>query len=146
MHETTAGIEAALALRDSVQLWPDSSESQARTNLRQLLHHLRAALPDADRFLKLDGPCLGLQAAAPLSLDVAEFEAALGRAKEAEERSDRGTVRTALEEAERCYRGDLLPGLYDERIEPIREELRQERAAALERLASLPTILRTCLA
>jgi hypothetical protein len=26
-------------------LWPDSSESQARTNLRQLLHHLRRALP-----------------------------------------------------------------------------------------------------
>ncbi len=26
-------------------LWPESSESQARTNLRQLLHHLRRALP-----------------------------------------------------------------------------------------------------
>src|SRR5215475_14530145 len=26
-------------------LWPASSESQARTNLRQLLHHLKRALP-----------------------------------------------------------------------------------------------------
>ena len=26
-------------------LWPESVESQARTNLRQLLHHLRRALP-----------------------------------------------------------------------------------------------------
>ena len=26
-------------------LWPESSESQARTNPRQLLHHLRRALP-----------------------------------------------------------------------------------------------------
>ena len=26
-------------------LWPTSSESQARTNLRQLLHHLKRALP-----------------------------------------------------------------------------------------------------
>ena len=27
--------------------WPDSSEAQARTNLRNLLHKLRAALPQA---------------------------------------------------------------------------------------------------
>ena len=26
--------------------WPDTSEAQARTNLRQLLHQLRHALPD----------------------------------------------------------------------------------------------------
>ncbi len=26
-------------------LWPESEESQARTNLRQALHHLRRALP-----------------------------------------------------------------------------------------------------
>src|SRR3954447_1873356 len=32
-------------------LWPDSTESQARTNLRHLLHHLRHALPDSDRYL-----------------------------------------------------------------------------------------------
>lgn len=32
-------------------LWPDSTESQARTNLRHLLHHLRRAVPDIDRFL-----------------------------------------------------------------------------------------------
>ena len=27
------------------RLWPDSSEAQARTNLRQALHHLRHSLP-----------------------------------------------------------------------------------------------------
>ncbi len=32
-------------------LWPDSTERQARTNLRQVLHNLRRALPDPDRFL-----------------------------------------------------------------------------------------------
>ena len=30
-------------------LWPDSTEPQARTNLRKVLHNLRRALPDADR-------------------------------------------------------------------------------------------------
>jgi DNA-binding SARP family transcriptional activator len=31
--------------------WPDSTEAQARTNLRHVLHVLRRSLPDADRFL-----------------------------------------------------------------------------------------------
>jgi hypothetical protein len=35
-------------------LWPDSSESQAHTNLRTLLHRLHAALPDADQLLRID--------------------------------------------------------------------------------------------
>jgi len=32
-------------------LWPDSTEAQARTNLRHVLHTLRRALPHAERFL-----------------------------------------------------------------------------------------------
>ena len=34
--------------------WPDSGESQARTNMRQALHRLKNTLPDADRFLKVE--------------------------------------------------------------------------------------------
>ena len=34
--------------------WPDSTEEQARTNLRTLWHRLRRTLPDADRFLAAD--------------------------------------------------------------------------------------------
>ena len=32
-------------------LWPDLTESQARTNLRHVLHNLRRAPPEPDRFL-----------------------------------------------------------------------------------------------
>ena len=32
-------------------LWPDSTEEQAHTNLRNLLYKLRQALPDSDQFL-----------------------------------------------------------------------------------------------
>src|SRR5438128_2460995 len=35
-------------------LWPESAESQARTNLRQLLHHLRRALPADCKLLVTD--------------------------------------------------------------------------------------------
>ena len=34
--------------------WPDSSEGQARTNLRNLWHRLRRTLPEADRLLATD--------------------------------------------------------------------------------------------
>jgi DNA-binding SARP family transcriptional activator len=36
-------------------LWPDSTEAQAQTNLRKVLHTLRRAPPDADRLLDI-GP------------------------------------------------------------------------------------------
>ena len=34
--------------------WPDTTEAQARTNLRQLLHQLRQALPAVEHFLTAD--------------------------------------------------------------------------------------------
>jgi hypothetical protein len=61
-------------------LWPDSSEPQARTNLRHLLHVLRRALPDADRFLEVTPRALRWREDAPWWLDVAAFEEALARA------------------------------------------------------------------
>jgi len=36
-------------------LWPGSTESQAQTNLRKVLHNLRRALPSADRLIEI-GP------------------------------------------------------------------------------------------
>jgi DNA-binding SARP family transcriptional activator len=39
-------------------LWPDTSESNARNNLRQFLHQLRQALPDPDRFLSVNAQTL----------------------------------------------------------------------------------------
>ena len=63
-------------------LWPDSTESQARTNLRHVLHILRRALPDPDRFLDVTPRTLQWRSDAPFWLDVAAFEESLSRAKE----------------------------------------------------------------
>ena len=54
--------------------WPDSTEAQARTNLRYLIHQLRHALPQADQFLHTGDGMLHWQADAPFTLDVADFE------------------------------------------------------------------------
>src|SRR5215471_20798906 len=40
--------------RLAFELWPGSSESQARTNLRQLLHHLKRSLPAESNLLVSD--------------------------------------------------------------------------------------------
>jgi DNA-binding SARP family transcriptional activator len=94
--------------------WPDSSESQARNNLRQSLHGLRLALPFFDAFLYADTQVLQWRPDAPFSLDVADFEQALALANVAEEYADVAARRSALERAIHQYSADLLPSCYDE--------------------------------
>src|ERR671910_2182528 len=82
-------------------LWPDSSEAQARTNLRHVLHDLRRALPDADRFLDVSPRTLQWRTDASYWLDVAAFEDALARSQG--ETADGALV--ALHEAVATYTG-----------------------------------------
>ncbi|NTU80910.1 MAG: AAA family ATPase [Chloroflexales bacterium] len=114
--------------------WPDSPESQARTNLRQLLHELRQALPDADRYLVADTSTVRWRTEAPFQLDVAAFEHTLAVAATTTRADDQ---RTALEQAAHLYRADLLPSCYDDWIVPERERLRQQHRHALTQLIRL---------
>jgi DNA-binding SARP family transcriptional activator len=114
-------------------LWPDSSEAQARTNLRHLLHDLRRALPDADRFLDVSARTLRWRMDAPYWLDVAVFEEALTRAQD----DAVGGGLEALREAVAVYSGDLLDGCYDDWLLAQREYLRLRYLEALEHLATL---------
>ena len=107
--------------------WPESSESQARTNLRHLVHSLRSALPDGEALLLGDGQEIEWNHQATFSLDVDEFERSLNEASSA----------PALHSALDRYRGDLLPACYDEWILPQRERLLQMYLEGLERQAVL---------
>ena len=49
-------------------LWPDSEEGQARTNLRQLLHHFRRALPPTCSLLNSESDKLYSGIAVPIAL------------------------------------------------------------------------------
>ena len=40
--------------RLAFEIWPDSDERQARTNLRKLLHDFRHSLPDIGEFVEID--------------------------------------------------------------------------------------------
>ena len=117
--------------------WPDTTEAQARNNLRQLLHQLRQALPAFEQFLHVDTSMLHWRLDTPFSLDVAEFEQALTLADAATRRNDQRALQAALEQADGLYRGELLPGCYDEWILPERGRLRQRHLQALEQLLRL---------
>jgi DNA-binding SARP family transcriptional activator len=109
-------------------LWPDSTEPQARTNLRHVLHNLRRAVPELDRFLEVTPRALRWRPEGSCWLDVAAFGDALARA-------DTDGV-AALREAVELYRGDLLEGSQDDWLLPEREDLRRRFVQAMERLVA----------
>jgi DNA-binding SARP family transcriptional activator len=111
--------------------WPDSTEKQALTNLRNLIHLLRQALPNADRYLSTTQTAVQWRTDAPYTLDVAEFEDALAGAHRAG--SDEARV-AALRRTQALYHGDLLPKFYDAWITPERARLHAQFVGCLDRL------------
>jgi DNA-binding SARP family transcriptional activator len=104
-------------------LWPSSTDRQARTNLRHVLHTLRTAVPGIDRHLHATTRTLAL---VDVSTDVAAFDEALAEA---------GVP--ALRAAADRYAGDLLDGWYDDWAAAERDEYRRRMTALLDRLIPL---------
>jgi DNA-binding SARP family transcriptional activator/tetratricopeptide (TPR) repeat protein len=119
---------ALLALRRDLQhrsrlafeLWPDSDERQARTNLRKLLHDFRHSLPDIGEFVQIDNEIVRWIPTGPSEVDVLRFREAMANGD--------------LELAARLYSGDLLPACYDDWVMDERAKLRAEAYGVLVRL------------
>lgn len=103
-------------------LWPDSSESQSRTNLRKQLLQMRELLPAMAHCLIDDSQMLCLRHDAPLLCDVFAFTRAIDQHDHAR--------------AVALYRGDLLPACFDEWILPARERFHRLYLTALEHRAA----------
>ena len=123
--------------RLSYLFWPDSTESQARTNLRNLLHRLREALPEADRYLDVGTKTLWWKADSPFMVDLDDFESASAKAEKAQNSKKTKKLRESLEQAVDSYGGDLLPSCYDDWIFPERERLSQAYINTLEQLVDI---------
>lgn len=117
------------------ELWPDEDPEATRNRLSQALTALRHALESdaespliqADRFeIRLDP--------ARYTTDVREFDAALRAADRAVAPEER---RRALEAAVGLYSGELLPGLYEPRLNQERIRLASAHAAALQKLMAV---------
>ncbi len=116
-------------------LWPDTTESQARNNLRQFIYLLRHALPDANRFLAADTSTVYWKIDESQDIDLQSFECSLREIAAAEQQhKDPKIVQPLLEQAIAFYQGDLLPGCYDDWIVPDRERLRQGYFVACQKL------------
>ena len=114
-------------------IWPDSTEAQARTNLRHVLHDLRHGLPAIDRYLEVGPRTLRLRPDAPLRSDVGRLEDLLtGRAPGGD------AVRAQeLREAVALGAGELLEDHDDEWLREPRERLRHRVHDALAELVAL---------
>lgn len=106
--------------------WPRTSESAARRNLRQYLHHMRAALAPVDpdgTLLLAEGTSIQFNPQVEISLDVARFLY--------ETRPEASEVE--IEHALTLYTGDLLEDIYDDWCVSERERLRQVWLGTLDR-------------
>lgn len=122
--------------RIATLFWPETIESQARTNLRQLFHHLRQSFPQFENYIQLNTQSICWLPEADVRIDVLQFKNLLADAQKIAG-NDTQAERSALEQACKLYRGDLLPACYDEWIEPERQQLRGLFTNALHRLTTL---------
>ena len=121
----------------SFSFWPDASESNARNNLRQLLHQLRQALPEPERYLRADANSVQWIPSSPFTLDVVLFESAVAEAEAARRVGDAARRRACLERAVDLCQGPLLPSCYDDWIGPERERLARRCEDAVAALVGL---------
>ena len=105
--------------------WPDSGDAQALTNLRRELHQLRQALA-GEPSLVVTSQDLCWQDTATCRVDVRVFdrERAAAVAAAADNDSEQTLAHAARAVAE--YRGDLLPGVYEDWALDCRTELERQ--------------------
>jgi len=119
-------------------LYPDDDEGSARAKLRATLSELAKAMPQpVQGYVTIDTDKVAWNPNASVWIDVEAFEKVAGD-------------RSRLAEAIDLYRGDLLPEVYDEWLDVIRERLRDaylrcltDRVSEARRNANLPLAIDT---
>ena len=129
---------APLTRREAAALlWPESTEAQARTNLRHVLHSLRHSWPELERYVEITPSAVRRRPGAPVELDVVTFERLLDADREVGGPADSDQRMHQLREALRLYRGELLEGRDDEWLIDERSRLRRRAQDALGELVAL---------
>jgi DNA-binding SARP family transcriptional activator/tetratricopeptide (TPR) repeat protein len=105
--------------------WPDSTDAQALTNLRRELHHLRLVLDNRPPLL-VTSRDLCWQDTPTCRVDVRTFDVERRAALAAAAAGETDGVITHASAATAQYRGDLLPGVYDDWLLEARSELESQ--------------------
>jgi DNA-binding SARP family transcriptional activator/tetratricopeptide (TPR) repeat protein len=111
--------------RLAATFWPDSSEEQARTNLRRELHYLRVLLGE-DPSLVVEPATLMWREWPTSRVDVCVFRRERQLALQALAAGDQHAMLEHGTAAVEEYRGDLLPAMYDDWVLVERDELRRQ--------------------
>ena len=118
--------------RIAALFWPDSTDEQALTNLRRELHHLRGVL-DEGSSLAVTARDLCWQDTPDCEVDVRAFASSRAAALAAAARGDTTGMLEHVDAALGCYRGEFLPGSYDDWALDARSELEQQCVDLLDR-------------
>jgi DNA-binding SARP family transcriptional activator/tetratricopeptide (TPR) repeat protein len=105
--------------------WPDSSDSQALTNLRRELHSLRHILGE-ERCVLVTQTDLCWRDTPTARVDVRLFDLERRAALAAEAAEDADSALRHADAALAEYQGELLPGNYDDWLLEARSELQQQ--------------------
>src|SRR5579859_2339848 len=105
--------------------WPESGDAQALTNLRRELHHLRQVLADEPSLI-VTSQDLCWQDTATCLVDVRAFDRARAAAVTAAADDETEQVLVHASRAVSEYRGELLPGVYDDWVLQARAELERQ--------------------
>jgi DNA-binding SARP family transcriptional activator/tetratricopeptide (TPR) repeat protein len=105
--------------------WPDSTDAQALTNLRRELHHLRQVLGD-ERSLVVTPRDLCWRDSETCRVDLRIFDSKRRAALAAAAAGDDAGVLGPAAAAVAQYKGDLLPGVYDDWLLEARSGLERQ--------------------
>jgi DNA-binding SARP family transcriptional activator/predicted ATPase len=135
-----------LALHDAVPqsrlhiaflFWPDAEESNARNNLRQLLHQLREALGEAHEVLRTTASSVQWDSQSSCRIDAIEFQEALAKAAELKASGDVPGRQSALKRAVDLCAGPLVPSCYDDWVVSERDRFAHGCIQAVRQLVEL---------
>ena len=105
--------------------WPDSTDAQALTNLRRELHQLRQILADEPSLI-VTPTDLGWHDTATCRVDLRVFDVECKAALAAAATGDDEGVLLHAARAIGEYRGDLLPGVYDDWVLEVRSAVERQ--------------------
>ena len=120
-------------------LWEDTTPAQAKSYLRKTLWQLQSALSELDEslgreVLEITDEWIGINPAAPIDLDVAQFESAFARTRGVATQAVEPAAMQAIADAVQLYQGGLLEGCYLDWCLFERERLQQIYFVMLDKL------------
>src|SRR6266487_451744 len=122
-------------------LWPDTTTTQSKKNLRQTLWQLQSALGSHNgrvngRILLVEQDWVQLNSEADIWLDVAVFEQVYNLVQKTPGQELNGSQAQLLQESVQFYQGPLLEGWYQDWCLLERERLQNMYLAMLDKLMS----------